>query len=350
MSVFEHPSFINHESVHYFCDPAANMRAIVAIHSTALGPAAGGCRLWSYASSGDALTDVLRLSRGMSYKSAIAGLALGGGKAVIMKPPGEFDRERLFLAFGRAVDSLGGKYVTAEDVGCTTNDMEMIARETCHVAGLSKGKAASGDPSPKTAEGVFLALKIAVARRLKRSDLVGLRVAVQGVGHVGFKLCSLLHEAGAKLIVSDIDQHDLHRAETEFGARIVSPDAIYDSDVDVFSPCALGAILNMQTLPRLKAKVVAGAANNQLADETIGPELMKRGILYAPDYVANGGGIINVASEVSGTYDPHFVQSKILALGETLTEIFERAEREGRFPGAVADTVAEERLLRARNG
>jgi leucine dehydrogenase len=348
MSVFENAAFDNHEEVAFFADPASGLRAIIAVHSTALGPSAGGCRLWTYANSAAALTDALRLSRGMSYKSAIAGLALGGGKAVVIKPSDPFDRERLFLAFGRAVESLKGRYVTAEDVGMAVADMNVITRETSHVAGRAQGRAASGDPSPKTAAGVFLALRIAAKRRLQRSDLRGLRVAVQGIGHVGYKLCRLLHAAGATLIVCDIDMQTVQKAEAEFGARAVSLDAIYDQDVDVFSPCALGAILNRETLPRLKAKVVAGAANNQLADDGIGADLMSRAILYAPDYVANGGGIINVAAEVSGTYDPSWVEAKIAGLGTTLEEVFARAELQRRPPGEVADAIARERIAGAR--
>ncbi len=271
MAVFDNAAFADHEDVHFFADPATSLSAIIAIHSTALGPSAGGVRLWAYPSSDAALTDALRLSKGMSYKSAIAGLPLGGGKAVVIKPSGPFDRERLFLAFGRAIERLGGRYVTAEDVGMTVADMDTIGRVTQHVAGRSNTKSASGDPSPKTADGVFLAIKIAAKRRLGRSDLQGLRVAVQGVGHVGYKTCRHLHEAGAKLIVTDIDQTLLQSAEAEFGARIVGTEAIYDQDVDVFSPCALGATLNAQTLPRLKAKVIAGAANNQLATNRSAP-------------------------------------------------------------------------------
>lgn len=348
MPVFENAAFADHEDVHFFCDPDSSLRAIVAVHSTVLGPSAGGCRLWAYESPAAALTDVLRLSRAMSLKSAIAGLPLGGGKAVILKPAGAFDRRKLFAAFGRSVNRLGGRYITAEDVGVTVGDMEVIASETKHVAGLDKGKAASGDPSPNTAEGVFLALKLSVQRRLGRTDLSGLRVAVQGVGHVGYKLAAMLHKAGAKLIITDVDQGLLHRAEAEFGARIVEPAAIYDQDADVFSPCALGAVLNADTVKRLKAKVVVGAANNQLADETIADELRRREILHAPDYVANGGGIINVAAEVSGTYDPKWVDAKIAGLGATLNEVYDRAERERLPPSRVADMIAIERIRRAK--
>jgi leucine dehydrogenase len=349
MTVFENAAFSDHEDVHFFCDPATSLRAIIAIHSTVLGPAAGGCRLWHYETPSAALTDALRLSRAMSYKSAMAGLPLGGGKAVLIKPTKSFDRGKMFFSFGQAIDRLGGRYITAEDVGVSVADMEMIARATSHVAGLDKGKAASGDPSPKTADGVFLALKIAVERRLGRSDLKGLRVAVQGVGHVGYRLCRHLHAAGAKLFISDINQEELHRAEAEFAARIVECDKIYDQDADVFSPCALGATLNRSTILRLKAKVIAGAANNQLADESSGQELMRLGILHAPDYVANGGGIINVAAEVSGTYDPKWVDAKVAALGDTLREIFDRADGERRPPSAIADEIAKERLARARH-
>ena len=348
MSVFDIDAFDNHEAVHFFADEASGLQCIIALHSTALGPGAGGTRFWTYPDSQAALTDVLRLSQGMSYKNAMAGLALGGGKAVILKPEGAFDRHALFAAYGRAIESLHGRYITAEDVGVSVEDMGIVRTQTKFVGGLCEGAAASGDPSPKTALGVFEGLKAAVRHRLGREDLSGLKVAVQGIGHVGFHLCRLLHEAGAVLYVSDINEAACVEAETKFGARQVALDAIYDLDVDVYAPCALGATVNTETLPRLKAKVIAGAANNQLADDAMGPRLRQRGILYAPDYVINAGGIINVAAEVNGRYEEAVVLNKVRAIAKTLGEIFARADAEDRPTAVIADEMAKARIAHAR--
>ena len=286
--------FKGHEQVIYLHDKPTGLKAFIAVHDTSLGPAAGGCRMWNYANEMEALTDVLRLSRGMSYKNAIAGLNLGGGKAVIIGDSRTDKSEALFRAFGRMINSLGGKYISAEDVGISVSDMEIVAQETKYVAGLTKGDHASGDPSPFTATGTFLGIQAAVEHKWGLKSVEGLTVAVQGVGHVGYYLCRKLYAAGAKLLVSDINLDALNRVEQQFGAERVELDKILSADVDIFSPCALGAIINDDTLDHIKAKIIAGAANNQLHRDDHGQALMDRDILYAPDYVINAGGIINV--------------------------------------------------------
>ncbi len=346
MSLFDSPDFDNHESVTFFSDEASGLRAIIAVHSTVRGPASGGARLWSYDSDQDALRDVLRLSRGMSLKCAMADLPLGGGKAVIMKPDGAFDRTAMFTAYGACVERLGGQYITAEDVGVTPNDMRAVRTQTRFVGGLPEGEAASGDPSPITARGVFMGIKACVERAFGRDDLRDMRIAVQGLGHVGSYLCGLLHEAGARLIVTDVDLDAMRDAEARFGATTVEPDAIYDQDVEVFSPCALGAIVNAETLPRLKCKVIAGGANNQLSTPAFGEQVLDAGILYAPDYVINGGGIINVAAEISGKYDPEWVDQKLDRLIDTLGEVLDAARAEGRPTNFVAEDIARSRIVR----
>ncbi len=348
MSVFERDSFDDHEGVHFFADPRSGLRAIIAIHSTALGPSAGGARLWTYPNSGEALRDVLRLSRGMSYKNAMADLPLGGGKAVILKPEGAFDRGALFEAFGRCVDALGGRYYTAEDVGVSPKDMVAAGRSTKFVAGLPEGEAASGDPSPVTARGVYLGVKSCVRRAFGRDALTDIRVAVQGLGHVGGYLCGLLHDAGARLVVSDINLDVVREAERLYGARSVEPDAIYEQEVEVFAPCALGAVINPHTIDKLTCAVVAGAANNQLESPEMGAQLAERGILYAPDYVINGGGIINVAAEISGQFDPDWVEARLLRMNETLEEVLDRALELGRSTNDVADEIARARIAAKR--
>ncbi len=348
MSVFERPSFDGHESVHFFSDADTGLKTIIAIHSTALGPGAGGARMWTYPSSEEALRDVLRLSRGMSYKNAMADLPLGGGKAVILKPEGGFDRPALFEAYGRCVDALGGRYITAEDVGVGPDDMRAVRKATRHVAGLTEGVAASGDPSPVTAKGIFNGIRTSVRRAFGRDDLAGVRVAVQGVGHVGGYLCDFLADAGAELVVTDVDKDLLAAVAERAGAEVVAPNVIYDAEVDVFAPCALGAVINPETIDRLRCRVVAGGANNQLESPEMGTELAKRGVLYAPDYVINGGGIINVAAEIAGDYDPAWVAAKLDQLSATLDEVFERAAAGGRPPHEIADQMARERIAAAK--
>jgi len=346
MSVFEHAAFDDHEKILFASDPETGLRAILAVHSTARGPAVGGCRMWTYANSSEALTDVLRLSQGMSYKNVMADLPIGGGKSVIMRPEGDFDREALFEAFGRAVDSMGGQYTSAEDVGVSPSDMVAARRATRHVVGLPDG---TGDPSPVTAKGIFLGIGACVERGLGKSDLKGVKVAVQGAtGHVGSYLCRHLAEAGAELFVSDIRDAELNALAKELGAHALEdPDSVYDVEADVFAPCALGAVINKSTLPRLKVKIVAGAANNQLETREMGAELQKRGILYAPDYVINAGGIINVMGELNPHFDAKWVEGKLVKLKDTLGEILDTARRENRPANLVADEIARQRLADA---
>ncbi|MCZ4282494.1 amino acid dehydrogenase [Kiloniella laminariae] len=348
MGVFKNEAFAGHEQVVFCHDATSGLKAIIAVHSTALGPAAGGCRMWSYASDDEALRDALRLSKGMSYKNAMAGLDLGGGKAVIIGDAKKDKSEALFRAFGRFVEGLSGKYITAEDVGISVSDMEIVARETAHVGGLNTGKAASGDPSPFTARGTYNGIVAAVRHRLARENLKGLRVAVQGLGHVGWHLCEELHAAGAKLIVADINDAVVQKAVATFGASAVSCDEILFYNVDVLAPCALGAVLNEQTIPRIKAPIVAGAANNQLASATDGHLLRLQKILYAPDYVINAGGIINVAGEIGGRYDRASVERKVANIHDVLLDIFKRADHEGRSTSDVADSMAQEKILQAQ--
>ncbi len=341
MSVFDHPEFDRHESIHHFCDPETGLQAIIAVHSTALGPAAGGCRRWRYASDADALTDALRLSRGMTYKNAVAGLPFGGGKAVILAGDEAPKSPALFAAFGRAVESLDGRYITAEDVGISVEDMRAVRAETAYVSGLPQsGESAGGDPSPWTALGVFLGIRAAVQSRLGRDSLAGVRVAVQGVGHVGWHLCRLLHEAGAILNVADVVGRNARRAADELGATVVPVAEILTVDTDVLAPCALGNILTSASIPKLRAAVVAGGANNQLATAADGARLAERGILYAPDYVINAGGIISVAREYAGGSSEDEVREEIGSIPVRLQAIFEEADRTGRPTNEVADELA----------
>ncbi len=336
-----------HERLVRVEDDACGLRAFIAIHSTRLGPAAGGLRMRPYESEQAAIEDVLRLSRGMTFKNAAAGLPLGGGKAVIIGDPAADKSPELLLAFGEAVEALGGRYWTAEDMGMSPRDMETIARRTAHVAGLPEGPHASGDPSPITARGVFNAMRVAARHRLGSEDLSGRVVAVQGLGHVGEHLCQLLHEAGARLIVTDVALPAVERAVARFGALALSPDEIYDAPADIFAPCAIGATLNEATIARLKVKVVAGAANNQLAIPGDGRRLHERGILFAPDFVANGGGIINVAAEIGRIPDrEQWVAGKLAALERTLERILSRAEALSCSPAEVAEGIVEEILSR----
>lgn len=337
MSVFHHRDFDNHESVHHVCDPDTGLQAIIAIHSTALGPAAGGCRYWQYADPSDGLTDVLRLSRGMTFKNAVAGIPFGGGKAVILKSvPKSRD---LFLAFGKAIDSLGGRYITAEDVGIAVDDMRHVREVTPYVTGVADN-GSGGDPSPWTALGVFLGIEAAAEHKLGADSLKGLHVAVQGVGHVGFQLCKLLHEAGARLSVADVSGENTTRAEDAFGATVVPPSHILATECDVLAPCALGSIINDQTLPRLKTSIVAGAANNQLARDTHGTQLMERDIVYAPDYVINAGGIIAVSREYLGDANEDVVREEVGRIKARLCTIFEASAATKEPTNSIADKLA----------
>ncbi|MBB3182643.1 leucine dehydrogenase [Halomonas fontilapidosi] len=344
MPVFDHPEFDHHQQIVYGSDDASGLRAIIAIHDTHLGPALGGLRIFPYASEEEALTDVLRLSRGMTYKSALADLPLGGGKAVIIADPRRDKTPELLRAMGRLVDGLGGAYITAEDSGSSEADMRLIAEATEHVGGLPRHGAASGDPSPFTAWGVFSALKSAVRHGLGRDDLTGVGVAVQGVGNVGAHLARYLHAAGARLVLTDVDATALAQLADELGAETLTPAAIADAEVDVFAPCAMGAALSEAVVDRLKAKVVCGAANNQLASPAIAERLMARGILYTPDYVANAGGVIEIAWQRRDDYRREAVMEHIEGIGATMDEIFSRAGREGTSPATVADQLARERF------
>jgi leucine dehydrogenase len=343
MELFDKLAEMGHEEVAMGSDSESGYRGIVAIHSTRLGPALGGTRFWSYATDEEAITDALRLSRGMTYKNAVAGLNLGGGKSVIIGDNRTTNREAIFRAHGRLVESLGGKYITAEDVGTSTSDMDFVHLETNHVAGLA-GK--SGDPSPVTAHGVFRAIQASAKERWGSDDLTGKAVAIQGCGSVGRFLAGELHDAGAKLIVTDIDPARAKRVASETGATVVDPDAIYDVAADIFAPCALGGIINDETIPKLKVEIVAGGANNQLLEERHGDALEERGILYAPDYVANAGGVINVYSEVAH-WDAEHSLSKADEIYDTILGVFEIAKADHVPSYQAADRLAERRLRNA---
>ena len=354
MTLFDSPDFAGHEGVHAFFDEKTGLKAIIAVHSTARGPAAGGCRMWNYASSEEAITDVLRLSRGMSYKNAIADLDLGGGKSVIIGDSRTQKTPELFHAFGRAIDTLGGLYYSAEDVGVSVADIAEARKETPYVLGLNDGKHGSGDPSPVTADGVFRST-LRVAKRLwNQDDLNGLTIAVQGVGHVGGYLCDHLHKAGAKLIITDVNEQVLREVAERTNATVVAPDEIYDAKAEIYAPCALGATLNQNTLPRLQCKAVVGAANNQLAHPGIGQWLYDMEVLYGPDYLVNAGGITNVASELraresGGEFDPAWVERKLVRLMQTLDEVLDRSQAEGRPTHEIADDIAEARIQAAKD-
>jgi leucine dehydrogenase len=342
-SLFELLGQYGHEQVSFASDAASGYRGIVAIHNTVLGPALGGTRFWHYADAAEALRDVLRLSRAMTYKAAVAGLDLGGGKSVIIGDPETADREAVFLAHGRHVEYLGGRYITAEDVGTSPADMAIIRRVTAHVVGLP-GK--SGDPSPVTAFGVYRGMKACARFRWGRDDLSGKTVAVQGVGHVGYSLCRYLHAEGARLVVTDVAAEKVERAVREFGARAVEPEAIYDVPADIFAPCALGGCINAATVHRLRVEIVAGGANNQLAEERFGDELEARGITYAPDYAINAGGLISVNAELRG-WSAEQAHAKAERIYDTILHVLAIAREEGIPSYRAADRLAERRLAEA---
>lgn len=337
------PDFDDHEGVHLFTDPASGLRAVIAVHSTALGPAAGGVRFWHYADEVGAITDALRLSRGMSYKNAMAGLELGGGKGVVLAGArGDVITEAQLVAFGRAVESLAGKYVTAEDVGMSEARMKVIAGETRHVSGLPVASgAAGGDPGPYTAHGIYLGVKAAAKRALGAEDMHGVHVAIQGVGSVGGGLARLLAKDGARLTLADVDTGKAEALAAMLGAVAMPAEAILGVEADVVSPNALGAILDERTIAALKTKVVAGGANNQLATREDGRRLHERGILYAPDYVINAGGIINVGLEYLGHGDEREVMARIARIPERLGQVWDQSDRTGAPASEVADTIAQ---------
>ncbi|MEP2717033.1 Glu/Leu/Phe/Val dehydrogenase dimerization domain-containing protein [Pseudophaeobacter sp.] len=336
-----------HEEIYRVEARAHGLVGFIALHSTQLGPAAGGLRMRPYASEADALEDVKRLSEGMTYKNAAAGLALGGGKAVIMGDPASQKTPELLRAMARAIQGLKGRYYTAEDMGMSPADMAILAQETPYVAGLAEGEFASGDPSPITARGIFNAIRTTQAHKSGSKDLTGLTISVQGLGHVGWYLCELLSEAGASLIVTDVNQAQVAKATQAFGAKAVAPDAIYGVEADIFAPCAIGGILNAQTIPQLKVAVVCGGANNQLASPEDAVALHDADILYAPDFVANGGGIINVATEIERiTNRSAYVAEKLRALDLTLKTILAQAKVEDQSPDAVAISTVLAKMAR----
>ena len=341
--VFETLDHTGHEQIVYCHNKDAGLKAIIAIHSTVLGPALGGTRMWNYATEEEALNDVLRLSRGMTYKNAVAGLNLGGGKAVIIGDASQDKSEALFRAFGQFVESLNGRYITAEDVGIDVNDMEYVYRETEYVTGVHQVHGGSGDPSPFTAYGTLQGLMATLNKKHGDEEVGKYSYAVQGLGHVGMEFVKLLKERGAKIFVTDINQKLVDRAVNEFGAEAVGLDEIYDVPADVYSPCALGGTVNENTLDRLKAKIICGAANNQLANNAIGDEVTKRGILYAPDYAVNAGGVMNVALELDG-YNRERAMRMMRTIYHNLGRIYEIAERDGIPTYQAADRMAEERI------
>ncbi len=345
MKVFEYLNELEHERVIFCSNPEIGLKSIIAIHSTTLGPALGGVRMWPYRSEEEALLDVLRLSRGMTYKAATAGLNLGGGKAVIIGDPKKDKSEALFRAFGRFVDQLGGDYITAEDVGTDMEDMETILIETKWVCGVSPAHGGSGDPSPVTAYGVLQGMKAAVKLKMPDKELGDLSVAIQGLGSVGYHLAKYLRDLGSKIFGADIDPEANDIAAEELGVEIVSPDDIFDIECDIFSPCALGGVLNDDTIPRMKCKIVAGAANNQLADEKRHAEMIyKRGILYAPDFVINAGGLINVYNELIGEYNQERALRMTRGIYLNLLRIFQLAQENDMTPTEAASKAAIERI------
>lgn len=336
------PDFDGHEEVLLAHDEQSGLRALIAVHNGFRGPGVGGTRLWNYQDDSAAVTDVLRLSRGMTFKNAMAELPFGGGKAVILAPDfSKYSRRELMRAFGRAVSQMEGRYFTAEDVGTSCDDMAEIRNETKWIFGL---KDTSGDPSPHTAHGVLLGIEASVDERLQCDRLEGLRVLVQGVGHVGYHLCAMLHQRGARLLVSDINRQAVARCEKEFGATAVSPDDVYDTESEIYAPCALGATLSVENLERLKVTIIAGAANNQLRDAKAAEALQQREILYAPDYVINAGGIINIACEMNGHYRHEVAVREVSKIKPRLQEVFRRARAEEKGTWVVADEIARERF------
>ena len=332
-----------YEEVVFFHDPPTGLRAIIAIHSTTLGPALGGTRFYPFQNEQEALRDVLRLARGMTFKAAAAGLDLGGGKAVIMGDPKRIKGEELLRAYGRFIETLGGRYITAEDIGTTRDDMDIVRRETRYVTGVSPELGGSGDPSPVTAYGVFLGMRACAEEAWGKHSLGGRRVAVQGVGKVGYHLVKYLLEEGAQVVVSDVDVDAVGRAVRDFGVETVEPEKIHAVECDVFAPCAMGGILRDDTIPELKCQVVAGAANNQLERPEHGEVLAGSGILYAPDYVINAGGLINVSDELQG-YDPVRAKARVEGIYRTLREIFQMARERRIATAEAADRFAAERI------
>ena len=342
MNIIQKIESMGHEQVALCQNKETGLNAIIAIHDTTLGPSLGGCRFWNYKSQDEALFDVLRLSRGMTYKAAITGLELGGGKSVLIGDPQALKSREFFHSFGEFVDSLQGKYITAEDVNITVNDMNIVREKTQFVAGFNSDNKGSGDPSPFTALGVFQGIKACIKFKHQTDNLKDFSIAVQGCGAVGSKLSKLLHEAGANLIISDIDENRAKKTAQELNAEFVAPHKIHQCDVDIFAPCALGGILNKQTIPEIKAKIIAGGANNQLLNEkTDALKLQEQGILYAPDYVINAGGLINVYGEIKD-YNSNESNKKTLQIYESLLNIFKLSEEKDIFPLEASNQIAEQ--------
>ncbi|MFJ7646577.1 Leu/Phe/Val dehydrogenase [Lysinibacillus sp. NPDC097279] len=345
MEIFKYMEKYDYEQLVFCQDEASGLKAIIAIHDTTLGPALGGARMWTYATEENAIEDALRLARGMTYKNAAAGLNLGGGKTVIIGDPFKDKNEEMFRALGRFIQGLNGRYITAEDVGTTVTDMDLIHEETNYVTGISPAFGSSGNPSPVTAYGVYRGMKAAAKEAFGTDSLEGRTISVQGLGNVAYKLCEYLHNEGAKLVVTDINQAAIDRVVNDFGARAVAPEEIYSQEVDIFSPCALGAILNDETIPQLKAKVIAGSANNQLQDSRHGDYLHELGIVYAPDYVINAGGVINVADELYG-YNRERAMKRVDGIYDSIEKIFDISKRDGIPTYVAANRLAEERIAR----
>lgn len=348
MSVFSHIEFFDHQQVCFFKDTHSGLKAIIAVHSTKLGPALGGCRMWPYANEDDALSDVLRLSKGMTYKTALANLKLGGGKSVIIGDPRKDKSDALLRAMGAFINQLSGQYIAAEDSGISVQDVQIMAKESAHIAGVNNrldlnGNMKNGDPSPATAYGTFVGLSAAVRHKLGRNSLEGLKVAIQGVGNVGYGLAEHLYQAGAQLFVSDIHKEHLDRAERNLNAKIIHAEEILTLDVDVLAPCALGAVINDQSIPMLKAKIIAGAANNQLHRAEHGEQLKEKGILYAPDFVINAGGVIDIGLDQTGA-DAATIHQHVTQIGDTLREIFQLSDKENISTSQIANQLAEKKL------
>jgi leucine dehydrogenase len=347
MELFKYMEQYDYEQLVVCQDKASGLKAIIAIHDTTLGPALGGTRMWTYASESDAFEDALRLARGMTYKNAAAGLNLGGGKTVIIGDPRKDKNEEMFRAFGRFIQGLNGRYITAEDVGTTVADMDLIHQETNFVTGVSPAFGSSGNPSPVTAYGVYRGMKAAAKEAFGSDSLEGKTIAVQGVGNVAYTLCKHLHAEGASLVVTDINKEAVERVVNHFNAKAVDPNDIYRVDCDIFSPCALGGVINDQTIPQLKAKAIAGAANNQLKESRHGDSIHDKGIVYTPDYVINAGGVINVADELNG-YNSERALKKVEGIYDNVSKVFEIAKRDGIPTYRAADRLAEERIERVR--
>ncbi|MDM7860075.1 Glu/Leu/Phe/Val dehydrogenase dimerization domain-containing protein [Alteromonas sp. ASW11-36] len=347
MSVFEHGEFDKHERVAFWNDEKTGLKAIIAVHNTYLGPALGGCRMWPYANSAEALTDVLRLSKGMTYKAAMAELKLGGGKSVILGDPRRIKTADMMESMGRFVESLGGSYYTAEDSGISVDDLHNMAKHSQYIAGINAkyqytGEPSDGNPAPSTAYGVFVGLQAAVQHKFG-TGVNGLTVAIQGLGHVGYRLAAHLHAAGAKLIVTDIYPENTQRAVEEFGATVVAPEQINSVKADVLAPCAMGATINLESIAGIQTSVIAGAANNQLSTEAMGEMLRQKDILYAPDYVINAGGVIDIYHQRFDS-SAAAMKSHIERIGDNLSAIFTRADDENKATNEVANTMAEERF------